>query len=122
LIDPSLDPVTQRPYTFLNLNSCLKIALYLDLTEEDISLCFAFSKKIWLDEIKDYRKSYEIMNIIEFYEFIVRLADFKFKTQKSLQDKAGNIMDILFKLIGKKRNTEQREIYVSSESDYLSDE
>lgn len=62
------------------------------------------------------------MNIIEFYEFIVRLADFKFKTQKSLQDKAGNIMDILFKLIGKKRNTEQREIYVSSESDYLSDE
>jgi hypothetical protein len=62
------------------------------------------------------------MNMVEFYEFLVRLGDIKFKTQKPLQDKAGTVMDILFKVINRKREVIKFDIYVSSESDYLSDE
>jgi len=60
--------------------------------------------------------------MVEFYEMIVRLGDMKFKTQKPVHEKAGTIMDILFKIIFKKRVMQQFDIYVSSESDYVSDE
>ena len=47
--------------------------------------------------------------MVEFYEFIVRLADIKFKGEanKSMVDKTIVILDILFKVIGKKREKKE---------------
>ena len=56
------------------------MAPYLDMTEDDVSLAYAFSKKLQVDELGQYRAGYEIMSMIEFYEFLVRLGDIKFKT------------------------------------------
>ena len=56
------------------------MAPHLDMTEDDVCLAYAFSKKLQVDELGQYRAGYEIMSMIEFYEFLVRLGDIKFKT------------------------------------------
>jgi len=60
------------------------MAPHLDMTEDDVCLAYAFSKKLQVDELGQWRAGYEIMSMVEFYEFIVRLGDIKFKTQKPL--------------------------------------
>jgi len=50
-LDPSIDPLTQRPFSFMTLKACLPMAAYLDMTEEEISIAYAFSKKVQENEI-----------------------------------------------------------------------
>ena len=121
-LDPEIDLLTQRPYDRLTYKSCLAIAPFLDLSIEEVSLAFIFSKKIQIDEIGRYKEQYDYMTMVEFYEFLVRLGDIKIKDKMPIADKTESIMDILFKIIGKKTFKMEFGIEVSSESDYNSDD
>lgn len=63
------------------------------------------------------------MKLAEFYDFLVRLAAIKFKddTQMEMLLKVERILDILFKVLGQRREKKLWEIEVSSESDYESE-
>jgi len=76
-----------------------------------------------LDELNSYG-DYKKMKIVEFLDFIVRLAAMRFKNEKgfSFQDKVEKVLDILFDIIGAERQNQEFEIEISSESDYESDE
>jgi hypothetical protein len=116
------DAHTGRPNTQLDLRQCLVIGPLLDLTADDISLAYSYSKTIFIDEIKTYRQ-YGCMKLAEFYDFLVRLADLKFKddAQMDMLLKVERILDVLFKVLGKRREKKLWEIEVSSESDYESE-
>ena len=54
------------------------MAPLLGVSYDDISMAYSYCKTIYIDEIKTY-KHYHVMKIVEFYDFLVRLADIKFK-------------------------------------------
>lgn len=116
------DAITGRPNIQLDLRQCLVIGPLLNLTPDDISLAYSYSKTIFIDEIKTYRQ-YGGLKLVEFYDFLVRLADIKFKedTQMEMLLKVERILDVLFKVLGKRREKKLWEIEVSSESDYERD-
>jgi hypothetical protein len=68
---------------------------------------------------------YRRLKIVEFCDFLVRLSEMKFASQKGMAsiDKLEETLDILFRLINKERVLSQRlEIELSSESDYESED
>lgn len=123
-LDPdAVDPHTSRPYTHLNLQQCMGFAPILELSQDDVAVAYSYSKMISIDEIKAYRQ-YDNLKPVEFCDFLARLADMKFSETRGMPslDKLEGTLDILFKVIGKKRVSQGFDIEVSSESDYNSDE
>lgn len=59
---------------------------------------------IYVDEIANYN-CYKNLKMVEFYDFIVRLAHLKFKDLQGMPfiDKLEKMLDLLFKIIGAKR-------------------
>ena len=75
------------------------------------------------DELGNY-SSYKKLKLVEFRDFLVRLADTRFKSEAGLGflDKVELTLTALFKLIGCELAHGNHGIEVSSESDYDSDE
>lgn len=101
----------------------MAIAPILELSADDVSVAYSYSKMIHIDEIKCYRQ-YDHMKPVEFCDFLARLAAMKFSETRGMPslDKLEATLDILFKLLGKKRVSQGFDIEVSSESDYQTDE
>ena len=78
-----IDPITNKPYTILTLPQCQDIGPHLDLTLEQVSEAYSYSKMILQDELKDYAE-YKKLKVVEFCDLIVRLADTRFKTEAGL--------------------------------------
>ena len=118
-----IDPESAKPYKILNLQQCQAIGPHLDLTETQISEAYSFCKMIPQDELGNY-SSYKKLKLVEFRDFLVRLADTRFKSEAGLGflDKVELTLTALFKLIGCELAHGNHGIEVSSESDYDSDE
>jgi hypothetical protein len=78
-----IDPGTAKPFKMLNLGQCLAIGTHLDLSETQVSEAYSFSKMVPQDELGNY-KNYGQLKLVEFRDFLVRLADTRFKSEAGL--------------------------------------
>ena len=106
----------------IDLNDCISICSDLELSNIVITDAYIFSKMIIVDEMNNKEK-YDNMLLVEFLEFICRIAYAKYKDVNiSFLEKVERILDLIFKQIKAKRIRPNFDISVSSESDYSSDD
>lgn len=68
------------------------------------------------NEVNNY-KDYNNMKLVEFLEFLARMADCRFPGETPLEEKIEKLLDVLFPLVGFERKTVSQELEVESESD-----
>ena len=85
--------------------------------EPEVNYCFGMSKMTLVSERSNY-KHYKTIKEPEFMEFLVRLADYKYKTwAQPINIKLELLLDELFRMIGYKRVPVKVDIEEHSESD-----
>ena len=89
--------------------------LPLGITDQEITQAYAFAKVTMIDEMESKDK-YDRMILVEFLDFIVRCAFFKYQEERhiSMLEKTERVLDFLFKTVDVKRQKPNFEIEVSS--------
>ena len=82
----------------------------------DITYCWGMSKMTIAREDKNYHK-YDNMILVEFIEFLARLADRKFPAELDLHEKVEMMLDKILPLVNYERNTVAVVLEEESESD-----
>ena len=99
-----INPLTAKTFTELDVRQASAMAEHLEITVKEISACFSMSKMSNKDELGKY-EHYKKLQMVEFCDFLVRLAFVKFKSSPGLSmlEKAEQLLDILLGLVGKRR-------------------
>jgi len=82
------------------ITTCMHEAPIESVTEKDVGLAYGMSKMTVIGEMTGY-KAYQKMEIVEWYEFVGRIADIKFNKDPTTKDwplakKIEEILDDLF--------------------------
>ena len=104
----------------LDLQSCIAMCTQdtsLDISEKDINFCFGYCQMTVLNEERQW-KTYHSLSLVEFLEFVGRLAHYKFKNQDmTLTSKIEFLLDDLMQGFGMERKEVNVEVEEFSESD-----
>ena len=93
----------------------------ISLSDDAISLAFAHSKQLFIQEMEDINK-YERMLFVEFLELIARISDLWLKEFNwPMVQKIEKVLSELFELLGDKVIQTGKDQDIDSESDYEDD-
>mmetsp|Transcript_12818 Transcript_12818/g.12735 ORF Transcript_12818/g.12735 Transcript_12818/m.12735 type:complete len:171 (+) Transcript_12818:988-1500(+) len=96
----------------LDLDDCIAICANLgNVSQLQITEAYSFSKITIIDEM-NHKERYDKMLLVEFLDFICRIADFKYREENNITflEKVERIIDLLFKQIDAKRRKPNYEI------------
>lgn len=82
----------------------------------EITSCWGFSKMTVKHEVNDF-KNYNNLKLVEFLEFLGRIADCRFPGENPLEEKIEKLLDCVFPLVGFERKLVSTELEVESQSD-----
>ena len=91
---------------------------FVNLSERDAIYCYGMCKMTVTDE-KNMSEKYNRLELVEFFEYIGRVADVKYKEQVdfNLGQKIELVLDDIFQLVNYKRNEKEFQAEEQSDSD-----